>query len=276
MPRYTLARGSSLSGTGLHTGKPCTIDFLPAPPGTGIVFKRADIKGQPLIPASHEHVGTTVRGTNLTKGPASVFTVEHILSACSGLGIDDLIVSMDGPETPAADGSALPYVQAFLQAGTAENSGTPDFISCKRRVSYTAGDIKYAAYPHNGVSVRVIYHNSHPLVGTQDLVFSPYDNGYPAEIAPARTFGYEEEIAALTKNGLALGGSADNAIIITKDRILASGGLRFKDEFVRHKILDLLGDMYLAGGKLKDIRIEAFLGGHTHNINFLRILKNEQ
>lgn len=277
-PRKTLGNEASLEGKGLHTGKPCRIVFAPAKPGSGLRFIRKDLAGRPAVRASLGNVRTTVRGTNLGDGKAEVFTVEHVLSACAGIGIDDLDIIMDGPEPPAMDGSACQFAGAMLDAGIKDQpGGEREFFSIDREITYAAGKASYRAGPSGGFEIRVVYSNPHPLVGRQELQLAVSVDSYMKDIAPARTFGFQEEIEKLRAAGLAQGGSLDNSVIVGSDSFLTSpGGLRFADELVRHKALDLLGDLMLTGRRPGNIFIEAVCGGHLHNVNFARLLSGER
>ena len=271
----TLGREIELAGIGLHGGLPCRAVFRPAAPGSGLRFFRTDLGSGP-IPAALEFVNSTVRGTNLSKDGAEVYTVEHALSACAGLGVTDLDILLDAPEPPALDGSALPYVKAFREAGIAPSGGKAKTYSLKNEVSYNDGPASYLAVPAPEPQCVCVYESAHPLVRHQELSFSPGRDSYDEQIAPARTFAFEEEINYLRANGLAKGGSLENAVVIRRDNFLsAEGGLRFPDEMVRHKMLDLLGDFLLLGAMPGRVSITARGGGHKHNIAFARLIERE-
>lgn len=276
--RKTIRKEAVLDGIGLHTGRPCRICFVPAGPGSGLRFIRKDISGAPSVRALLSNVSATVRGTNLKNGEAGVSTVEHVLSACSGLGIDDLEIIMDGPEPPAMDGSSLPFARAILAAGISEQAeGVCSILSPEKEVAYSYGETAYRALPSDKFRILVVYRNPHRLIGKQELRLDITPETYLKDIAPARTFGFQEEIDKLRAAGLALGGSLENAVIVGKDRFLtSSGGLRFPDELVRHKALDLIGDLALTGQRPGNVLIEAVCGGHLHNINFARLLSAER
>jgi UDP-3-O-[3-hydroxymyristoyl] N-acetylglucosamine deacetylase len=269
----TLRKTVKIEGVGLHTGAFCRAVFKPAPSGAGITFLRADIAGATPVAAKLENVNSTVRGTNLSGGGSEVFTVEHILSACAGLGITDLAVELDAPEPPILDGSAKGFVALFLSCGTEKNGGRTRTLTSAQELRYENGDALYVARPADALSVSFVFEHPHPLVGRQQYFFEPGRGDYAVEIAPARTFGFEEELAWLKKAGLAKGGSLENAVVVTRDAFLsAEGGLRFPDEMVRHKILDLLGDLVLCGLPLSGLAITAEKGGHKHNVEFGRLL----
>jgi len=269
--RTTIKEAVTIEGIGLHKGKPSRVTFLPAPDATGYRFTGPLFK-EPL-PARLDKVSGTVRGTNITNGTATIYTVEHLLSAAAGLGIDDLDIEITGEEPPAADGSALPFATALRKAGIAEkpDQARPE-LTLDGKLEMAKGDIKYCAYPSPGVSFRLTYDYPHELVGRQTIDFVLTPEEYLVRVAPARTFGFSHELEALKRAGLALGGSLENAVVIAEKEVLAKGGLRFADEFARHKLLDLIGDLALAGLPLKDIRVEAERPGHAANVNFAKLL----
>lgn len=268
----TIAQEAGLSGVGLHTGNKSRITFRPAPPNTGIRFFREDLPGQPMIPARLPFVVATVRGTNLGLGEAKVHTVEHVLSAAAGLGLDNLDIWLTANEPPAMDGSALPFYRAMLAAGIRTYPDYPKrCLDIPEEVVYEDKGSAYRAVPSDFFEVRAVLLHDHPLVPEQTLETRPDLGNYASEIAPARTFCFEHEVAALRGMGLAQGGSLDNAVVIGMDRIHTNAeGLRFPDEFVRHKILDFLGDLSLTGRARFKFRVEAIRPGHAHNIEFFR------
>jgi len=267
--RQTIGREASLSGIGLHTGARSTITFAPSASG-GRRFFRADIKGGP-VRAILANVHSTVRGTNLAENGTEVFTVEHVLSACAALNIDDLDIVLDGPEPPIMDGSAKIFFDTLKSAGLRQNAAEARYLTTAREISYTDGNVFYSAKPADRLAVAFLFLHTHPLVARQEFLYDSGTVDYATQIAPARTFGFEEEVEALRKAGLARGGSLENCVVIAKDRFLnAEGGLRFKDEMVRHKILDTIGDLSLLDARLGRIRISAICGGHKHNVLFAR------
>jgi UDP-3-O-[3-hydroxymyristoyl] N-acetylglucosamine deacetylase len=269
--RTTIKSAAAIEGIGLHKGRPARVTFLPAEGPTGLRFVGPLFK-EPL-PARLDRVAGTARGTNISDGKNTIYTVEHLLSAAAGLGIDDLDIEINGEEPPAADGSALPFAAALLKAGVREKPGQErKTLSLNGRLETAKGDIRYSAAPAPGVSFKLTYDHPHPLAGKQVIEFSLTPEEYLVRVAPARTFGFSHEIEALKAAGLALGGSLENAVVIGEKEIMAKGGLRFADEFVRHKLLDLIGDLALAGLPLKDIRIEAERPGHAGNVNFAKLL----
>jgi UDP-3-O-[3-hydroxymyristoyl] N-acetylglucosamine deacetylase len=270
--RTTIRSSVAIEGIGLHKGKPAKVVFRPGEGATGLRFL-SPLFGDPL-PALLSNVAGTVRGTNLTDGRSTIYTVEHLLSAAAGLGIDDLDIELTGEEPPAGDGSALPFASALYKAGFREKPGQErKSLQLKGRLEMRKGDVAYLAQPAaKGVFFKLTYDYPHQLVGRQTLEFALSPEEYLARVAPARTFGFSHELEALKKAGLALGGSLDNAVVITGTEILAKGGLRFADEFVRHKLLDLIGDLALTGLPLKDVYIEAERSGHAANVNFAKLL----
>jgi len=262
-----------MTGVGLHKGRPAAVKFLPAEGPTGIRFFRPDLTGP--IRASLENIAATVRGTNLSDGSRMIYTIEHILSACAGLGIDDLDIAMEGEEPPAADGSALPFAEILKAAALKEKPAQErGILNLLGPVEYACERSFYRATPADRASFRISFSHPHRLIGTQTFEFSPTPDGYLREVAPARTFGFKNEITQLKAAGLALGGSLENAVVIDDDAFLsAEGSLRFPDELVRHKLLDLMGDLALMGLALGLTRIEAAYTGHKGNVNFAKMLK---
>lgn len=270
--RTTIKSPATIEGIGLHKGKPSKVTFLPAQGATGYRFL-SPLFSAP-IPATLDRIAGTLRGTNITDGSNTIYTVEHLLSAAAGLGVDDLDIEITGEEPPAADGSALPFAAALHKAGLAEK---PDqerkTLSIGGQLEMAKGDIRFLARPlKDCVFIKLTYDYPHKLVGRQTIEFMMAPEEYLVRVAPARTFGFSHELEALKKAGLALGGSLDNAVVIAENEILAKGGLRFRDEFARHKLLDLIGDLALAGLPLRDIYIEAERPGHAANVNFAKLL----
>jgi UDP-3-O-acyl N-acetylglucosamine deacetylase len=270
----TIKTEVELEGVGLHTGNKCRLTFRPAPANTGIRFFRADLPGIPMIPARLNFVVTTVRGTNLGLGDAKVHTVEHVLSACTGLGIDNIDVLATANEPPIMDGSSLPFVDALLRAGLVDLDAPKRFLTLPHEVTYEAKDgARYRAVPSDKFEIVATLIHDHPMMPKMSLSMTVDRESYLAEVARARTFCFEHEVAYLKSQGLAQGGSLENAIVIGKDKFHTnSEGLRFSDEFVRHKMLDLIGDLTLIGRPLFKMRIEAERLGHAHNVEFAKLL----
>ena len=266
--RKTLAQTTVIKGIGLHTGAPAVMTFKPAE--NGITFLRTDIAGAKPIIADVFHVGSTLRGTNLKNDTAEVCTVEHVLSALHALGITDVCVEMDGPEPPVTDGASDVYADAFLQAGLRELSAEQPLSDIKRTITYSSGNISYSATPADKLTFTFVYEHKHPLVSHLEYTLEFTPENYMNEIARARTFGFEEELEFLKAHGLAKGGNLENAVIIGKDRFLNER--RYPDEMVRHKLLDLIGDISLTKHKLPPLTIVCRGGGHKHNVIFAKIL----
>lgn len=266
--RKTIQQPVSVSGVGLHTGVPSVMTFKPA--DDGIHFVRTDIAGSLPIKADLAHVGSTLRGTNLKNDTAEVWTVEHVLSALNALGITDITVEMDGPEPPVMDGSSSVYAANLQKAGLKELPGDVPVLTLKQPVTYSFGPISYAAEPADKLTVTFVYEHKHPLVGRQEYTVELTEGNYLQQISRARTFGFEEELAFLKAHGLAKGGSLENAVVVGKDKFLNE--LRYSNELVRHKILDLVGDFCLIGKRLGNLKITCRMGGHKHNVLFGRLL----
>ena len=243
--QHTIAKEITLTDIGLHSGKDVVMTLKPAAENTGIVFVRTDLPNRPEVKAVPENVSATVRATTLSNNGAEVFTVEHLMSALSMQGIDNIIVEMSSPEPPVADGSAKVFFDMLEEAGIAAQNAPRNIYKVKKEFAVYDKDKYIIIVPYDGYRVSFTSINKHPLLGTQyfDIVLDK-DN-YAKEIAPARTVAFEEEIAYLQKNGLGLGGSLENVVVFGKDGILSLP--RFEDELIRHKILDAVGDLYLLG-----------------------------
>jgi UDP-3-O-[3-hydroxymyristoyl] N-acetylglucosamine deacetylase len=273
----TLKNVIRATGVGLHTGDKVYLTLRPAVPDTGIVFRRVDLPDPVEIRACPENVGDTRLSTTLVKGDVRISTVEHLLSAFAGLGIDNAYVDVSAPEVPIMDGSAGPFVFLIQSAGVEEQNRPKRFVRIKRPVVVRDGE-KYAAFePYEGFKVEFAIDFDHPAfpsrANSASVDFST--TSFVKEVSRARTFGFLRDIEALRQQNLALGGSMDNAVVVDDYRVLNDEGLRYEDEFVRHKILDAIGDLYLLGHSL----IGAFRGyksGHALNNRLLRALVAEQ
>ena len=260
-------------GVGLHSGAKVYLTLRPAAPDTGIIFRRVDLKNPVEIPARAENVGDTRLSTTLVKGTVRISTVEHLLSALAGLGIDNAYVEVDAPEAPIMDGSAGPFVFLIQSAGIEEQNAPKRYIRIKKTVQVELGD-KWARFePHDGFKVSFCIDFDHPVLkrSNQQVEIDFTRTSFVKEVSRARTFGFVQEVELLRENNLALGGSLDNAIVMDDYRILNEDGLRYEDEFVKHKVLDAVGDLYLLGHSL----IGAFKGhksGHELNNRLLRAL----
>ncbi len=261
------------TGVGLHTGEKVYLTLRPAAPGTGIVFRRVDLPEPVDIPAKAELVGDTRLSTTLVKDGVRISTVEHLLSAFAGLGIDNAYVDVSAPEVPIMDGSAGPFVFLIQSAGMQEQKAPKRYIRILKPIEVRDGD-KFARFePFEGFKVRFGIDFDHPAIDGKrneaEMDFS--STSFVKEVSRARTFGFLRDIENLRENGLALGGSMDNAIVVDDFRVLNEDGLRYEDEFVKHKILDAIGDLYLLGCSL----IGAFSGyksGHALNNRLLKDL----
>lgn len=273
----TLKNVIRATGVGLHTGEKVYLTLRPAAPNSGIVFRRVDLDEPVEIQARPENVGDTQLSTTLVKGDVRISTVEHLLSAMAGLGIDNAYVDLSAAEVPIMDGSAGPFVFLIQSAGIEEQNVAKRFIRIKRPIVVKDGD-KWARFdPFEGFKVSFSIDFDHPLFQSQnqrsEMDFST--TSFVKEVSRARTFGFMRDIEALRERRLALGGSLDNAIVIDDYRVLNEDGLRYEDEFVKHKILDAIGDLYLLGSSL----IGAFSGhksGHALNNTLLRTLMADE
>ncbi len=269
--RRTIAKAATVSGVGLHTGTDVTLTFAPAASGAGIVFERADLPRKPRITARLEDVTEVDRRTVLGNGSATVATVEHVLAALAAQEIDDVTVQLDGPEPPAGDGSAVPFFEALESASPVESAGTPAIVTVASPLIVREGDARYLVAPSDRLRLTVTIEWDHPLIGRQSGCFDITPQSFATELARARTFGFSEEAKHLNERGLARGASPDNTLVLS-DRGLASGTLRWPDEFVRHKSVDLLGDLSLVGGRVR-ADIVAFRPSHRGNVALARALK---
>lgn len=241
----TLAKSIGYTGIGLHSGQDVTITLQPAAADTGIVFVRTDLPGAPRVKATAANVTSTMRATTLEDGAAKVFTVEHLLAVFIAMGIDNCLVEITAAEPPVGDGSALPFVRLVEEAGIAELSAPCRYAPLPATQAVRFPDKFIVILPYDGLRISFTSVNPHPLIGIQYGDFEITADTFIREIAPARTIGFMHEVEALKAQGLALGGSLENAVVYDDDKILTP--LRFPDELVRHKILDVLGDLALVG-----------------------------
>jgi UDP-3-O-[3-hydroxymyristoyl] N-acetylglucosamine deacetylase len=266
--QHTLRQVLTVSGIGVHSGAPATLTIHPAPAGSGIVFVRSDIKDRDnIIPARWDHVADTRLCTVIAnKAGATVSTIEHLMSAFAALGVDNARVEIDGPETPIMDGSAKPFIDAIDRAGLNRLKSPRKVLVIKKTISVKDGDKEAILSPADGqyFGFEIAFDNA--LIGRQKYTHQLKENRFRGDIAAARTFGFLHEVEMLRKMGLARGGSLDNAIVIDGDNVMNPDGLRFKNEFVRHKILDAVGDIYLAGAQLI---------GHYHGVRAGHAMNNK-
>jgi len=259
----TIERPVSFAGHGLHTGNLTTVVFKPAPPNTGIVFARTDLPNKPTIKADIDHVVDVRRGTTLGANGARVLTVEHVLAAIAGLEIDNVFVELDANEPPVGDGSSKPFVETLLEGVICEQDTAREYIEIEEAITFRDKDRIITVLPWNELRLSVTADYAHRAIGTQYRSISVRQQEFAQEIASARTFCFLHEVEALKEQGLIKGGSLENAVVIGTESIL-NEDLRFPDEFVRHLILDLLGDLTLLGKPLKG-HVIAIKPGHTPN-----------
>jgi UDP-3-O-[3-hydroxymyristoyl] N-acetylglucosamine deacetylase len=270
----TLRRSVSCSGIGLHSGNKVTLSLKPAPADYGIRFQRSDLGGLE-IPAIVTHLGGIRLATGLTREAVSVETVEHLLAALTALGIDNCIVELNTPEVPIMDGSAAPFVYLILnEAGVRRLPAPKKFLKVLRPISLSQGDKRIALYPSDHFKVTYSISFDHPLIRHQSRTMKITDETFVDEIAPARTFGFLKEVEMLRQRGLALGGSLDNAIVLGESGVLNQNALRFEDEFVRHKILDAIGDLSLVGYPVIGHLVAHRAGHALHTAFAARILED--
>ena len=272
----TLKALVSAAGVGLHTGQKVRMTLRPAPADSGIVFRRVDLAVPVDIPARADLVGETRLSSCLVHEQVKVYTVEHLMSALGGLGVDNAFVDLDAPEVPIMDGSAAPFVLLLQHAGIAEQQAAKKFLRVTRRVEVADGDKWARLEPYEGYKLAFSIDFRHPVIerSTQSVSVDFAESSYLKEIARARTFGFMHDVEDLRESGLALGGGLDNAVVLDEYRVLNSDGLRFADEFIRHKLLDAIGDMYLLGRPLL-AAFSAHKSGHALNNRLLRALLAE-
>jgi UDP-3-O-[3-hydroxymyristoyl] N-acetylglucosamine deacetylase/3-hydroxyacyl-[acyl-carrier-protein] dehydratase len=259
----TILNERSVKGKSLHTGEEVTLTIQPASPNSGFLFRRTDLYGKPEIVPAAENITDLIRSTTITNGNAKVHTVEHVLSALRGCGIDNAVIELDASEPPIMDGSSRPFVNLIMEAGAVDQDEERQFLEITEPVSVTSGNRSIIALPHDGFRVTCTSADDRGIY-VQHLSIDIDPETYVAQIAPARTFTIYEEIEELLKIGKIQGGSLDSAIVIKGDKILSKEPLRFEDEFVRHKILDIVGDFSLLGKSLK-AHIIAVRPGHSLN-----------
>ena len=269
MNRKTIRKVVKVEGIGLHSGQRTKVFLNPCEGGKGIVFSVHNEQGSALIPALTPFVAETRRRVVLAKESVSVQTVEHLLATCFGMGITDLLVEVHGSELPIGDGSALIWVEAFKDAGIVELDEPAPVFSVPDSVAVGNGNRVVGVVPDERFIAHFSFATEHPLVGIQEASFDEKENDFATEIAPARTFGFWEEVSQLWEQGLAKGGSLDNAIVVFPDRY--SSPLRFPNELARHKLLDLMGDLMLLGVRLRG-KVVANSSGHALHHKFCKTL----
>jgi UDP-3-O-[3-hydroxymyristoyl] N-acetylglucosamine deacetylase len=280
LKQRTLQSLTKAVGVGLHSGQRVELTLRPAQPDTGIVFRRVDLPQPVDIPITATAVTDTRLASTISNGGAKVFTVEHLMSACAGLGIDNLYIDITAEEVPILDGSASSFVFLLQSAGIVEQNAPKRFIRVLKTVEVREGEganVKWARLdPHHGYKLSFEIDFRHPAVDStgQSVVFDMDTDVYTRDIARARTFGFTRDVEMMRANGLALGGGLDNAIVMDDYKVLNSDGLRYDDEFVKHKILDAMGDLYLIGKPLLASYV-AFRSGHAMNNLLLRELLSQ-
>lgn len=271
----TLKNKTVFSGVGLHSGKETTITLRPAEAGTGIVFHRTDLTPPVSIEAKTANVVNTRLSTTIGKNGAVVATIEHLMAALRGCDIDNIHVDINGPEVPIMDGSAVQFVEGIREAGIKVLSKPRKYLVVKKPVTVTDGDKKVTIIPSRYFKVSFDMSFNHPVVSNQSGTFKFDEETFSRDFSPARTFGFLAEVEMLKANGLAQGGSLENAVVIGNDGILNEEGLRFDDEFVRHKILDSIGDLFLAGYHIIG-HVKAYKSGHDMNHRLLTELLSKK
>ena len=277
LAQRTLKNVIRATGVGLHSGEKVYLTLRPAPVDTGIVFRRTDLEPVVEIPASAGLVTETMLCTGLSQGAGKVLTVEHLMSALAGLGIDNAWIELSAPEVPIMDGSAGPFVFLLQSAGLVEQNAPKRFIRIVRPVEVSDGDKVARFVPHDGFRLDFTVEFNHPAIPSQQsrAVVEFSTDAYIREVSRARTFGFMRDLEFMRERNLGLGGSMDNAIVLDEFRVLNDDGLRYADEFVRHKILDAVGDLYLAGHPIIGA-YEARKSGHALNNKLVRALLAEQ
>ncbi len=267
----TIAKEVTVEGIGLHTGNKSKMVFKPANANHGIHFVRVDLPGKPDIPADWQHLSdeVAIRGTIIEKNGVKMYTIEHILAICSALKIDNVIIEIDNNEPPISDGSAKLLTQQILEAGIKELDAQREYYEIKEPVTFTDGKTSITAYPSDKFEIECTIGFEHPFLKNQKGSFVITKDSFISDIAPSRTFCFDFEIEALQANGLAKGGNLENAIVIGPSGIYNKEALRYEDEFVRHKTLDLIGDLYLLGKQIK-AKIVAVKPGHKNNGFFVK------
>ena len=268
--RRTIAQEATVHGIGLHLGQPCTLVFAPAATDAGITFRRSDRPDAAPIPARIAVAVEAERRTQLGTGAQSLHTVEHVLAAVGALGLDDLTIIMDGPEPPIMDGSAAPFLNALTGAGIVSNGGRPEWLVLRKSIRVVDGDSVYEARPSVDLTLHVSIDFPHPLIGAQSGEYRITPARFARELASARTFGFVHEVEGLRAKGLIQGASTANAIVLDETQVLDTT-LRWPDEFVRHKALDCVGDLVLAGARIR-AHITAIKPSHRGTVALVRAL----
>lgn len=269
MKQHTICQEVWCNGVGLHSGLKVSLRLKPAPVDHGIRFRRVDIPETPTISAHYNHVVNTFQATTIGFDGVVVSTIEHLMAALYGCGVDNALVEVDGPEVPIFDGSAAPYVKLLKRATVREQSAARNFLTIQQPVTVMDGDSFIKATPSDEFKVRYVIDFPHPLVGTQELSWSLENGSFGQDIAKARTFGFLKDVRKLQTMGLIQGGSLANAVVFSDRDLLNVGGFRYSDECVRHKILDFIGDLALTGMPVLGY-FEIRKAGHGLHSRFLK------
>jgi len=264
----TIGKTVQCSGVGLHSGKQVNLTLAPAGANTGIRFVRSDIAGKNFVPAFMNRVIDTTMATTISEGNVSIGTTEHLLAAINGLSIDNILIEVDGPEIPIMDGSSSPFVDLLLKAGCKQQKSYRRLVKITQEISFREGDRYISIYPYDGFKVTAEINFNHDSIKRQIYSVSVSTQKFIAEISKARTFGFLEDVNNLQQNGLALGASLDNAVAMDENGILNKEGLRYNNEFVRHKIVDIIGDMVLLGCPILG-HIVAYKSGHSQHLRLM-------
>ncbi len=264
LQQRTIAKKVAVTGIGIHTGRKVTVTFFPAVAGEGISFKRVDIANAPIIKADATTVSATTNNTTIGEGHFAIHTVEHLLAVLYGLGIDNLYCEIDGPEVPIMDGSGASFAFLIKETGITELNSNKEFLIVTDKVRVEVGDSWAEIEPSESLIIDSAIVFAHPLIKKQQTVFNFSCENFVNEICRARTFGFLKDVDMLKRMGLAKGGSLDNAIVLDDFRVMNPDGLRFRDEFIRHKILDTIGDFSLLGHEIA-AKITTYKAGHNLN-----------
>ena len=273
--QQTIAEPVSINGIGLHSGVDVSMKLFPAEADYGIKFVRNDLTNNNIIDAVWSNVTNTKLSTTISnQSGASVSTIEHLMSALSGLHIDNIKIEIDGPEVPIMDGSSIKFVDLIDKASTQSLNIKRKILKVKKNIKAESNDSSVELKPNNQFSIDFEIDFPSKIVSKQSCQLQLVNGNYKTDIASARTFGFEKDVDMLRSNGLALGGSLDNAVVVGESKVLNSDGLRFKDEFVRHKILDSIGDLYLAGSPIQGYFYGNKSGHHLNNILLRTLFAN--
>lgn len=270
MLQHTLMKPISFEGIGLHSGQAVRAEVRPAPEDHGIVFQRADLPGKPFIPARLDTVVRTKLATTLGVDGATVATVEHLIASLNGMGVDNALIVMDGPEVPILDGSASPFVLQIEAAGIAQQQNERRVLRVIKTVRAQDGDRWARLEPSDEFVIDCEIVFPHPMLGKQRFTYRENPQRFAVDIAPARTFGMLADVEAMQAAGLALGGGLDNAVVFGPEHVVNPGGLRFSDECARHKVLDMIGDLGLLGSPMMG-RFSAHCSGHAFNLDLVNM-----